>query len=73
MRTVITTTNSLSVRSVRNVSIDIANESGWEGYEESLVSQAEFVLERLRIHPRRVVIGIGGRRCHVGFARAVDG
>ena len=52
MRTVITTTNSLSVRSVRNVSIDIANESGWEGYEESLVSQAEFVLERLRIHPQ---------------------
>ena len=39
-------------RSVRNVSIDIANESGWEGYEESLVSQAEFVLERLRIHPQ---------------------
>lgn len=34
------------------MSIDIANESGWEGYEEGLVSQAEFVLERLRIHPQ---------------------
>ena len=34
------------------MSIDIANESGWEGYEESLVSQGEFVLERLRIHPQ---------------------
>lgn len=34
------------------MSVDINNESGWEGYEESLVSQAEFVLERLRIHPQ---------------------
>lgn len=34
------------------MSIDIANESGWEGYEESLVKQAQFVLERLRIHPQ---------------------
>jgi probable rRNA maturation factor len=34
------------------MTIEIANESGWEGYEESLVSQAEFVLGRLRIHPQ---------------------
>jgi probable rRNA maturation factor len=34
------------------VTIDIANESAWEGYEESLVQQAEFVLSRLRIHPQ---------------------
>lgn len=34
------------------MTIDIANESAWEGYEESLVQQAEFVLSRLRIHPQ---------------------
>lgn len=45
------TTREPEMRSVPDVSIDIANESGWEGYEDSLVAQAEFVLERLRIHP----------------------
>lgn len=34
------------------MTVDIANESDWEGYEESLVAQAEFVLGRLRIHPQ---------------------
>jgi probable rRNA maturation factor len=33
------------------MSIDIANESGWETDEDSLVAQAQFVLDRLRIHP----------------------
>lgn len=34
------------------MTIEIANESGWEGYEESLVAQGAFVLSRLRIHPQ---------------------
>lgn len=34
------------------MSIDIANESGWDADEESIVCQASFVLERLRIHPQ---------------------
>ncbi|NQU36696.1 MAG: rRNA maturation RNase YbeY [Actinobacteria bacterium] len=34
------------------MTVDVANESAWEGYEESLVGQAEFVLRRLRIHPQ---------------------
>lgn len=34
------------------MSIDIANESGWDADEESMVRQASFVLERLRIHPQ---------------------
>jgi len=33
------------------VTIDIANESGWECDEESLVAQANFVMTRLRLHP----------------------
>ena len=33
------------------MSIDIANESGSDCDEESLVRQAQFVLDRLRIHP----------------------
>lgn len=33
------------------MTIDIANESGWDCDEHSLVTQATFVLDRLRVHP----------------------
>ena len=34
------------------MTVEIANESGWSVDEASLVAQASFVLDRLRIHPR---------------------
>lgn len=34
------------------MSVEVANEADWDVDERSLVDQAGFVLERLRIHPR---------------------